>query len=62
MADLNTTPDPEKAIDLVAHPLGAEFGAALMVIDRLGSGTWKAISRADAAELAQKLEAYALGE
>ena len=58
---LTTTPDPNKDIDLVAHPI-LPGAAAIVTIDKFGAGTWKGISRQDALELARKLEAYALSE
>lgn len=58
---LTTTPDQDKAIDLVAHPILPGL-AAIVTFDKWGAGTWKGISKEDALELARKLEAYALGE
>lgn len=58
---LTTTPDPDKSIDLIAHPILPGL-AAVVTVNKLGEGAWKGISKEDALELARKLEAYALGE
>lgn len=59
---LNKNIDNSRDVQIIAHPLGEDFGAALVIIDKHGAGTWKHITREDAARLAKELEAYALGE
>lgn len=61
MAKLTTTPDQDKTIDLIAHPMVPGL-AAIVTISRQGEGRWTGVSKEDALDLARKLEAYALGE